>query len=126
MNARLGRLLDDMKDLTTGTEIGLKEIGQDFSQFREELNSEEAICQNKAGQRERDKVNDSVRLGEERFAGLVEDKVTEIQTAAQNSIQKVNTEIKNLQEQLPARQLTDSAIPNQVLPVMAGDAGNSI
>ena len=70
-------------------------------------------------------MNDSVRLLEERFAGLVEDRITEIQTAAQNSSQKVNTEIKNLQEQLPARQLTDSAIPNQGLPVMAGDVENS-
>jgi len=51
MNARSGRLLDDMKYYTTGTEIGLKEIRQDFSQFREELNSEEAIWQNKARQR---------------------------------------------------------------------------
>ena len=43
----------------------------------------------------------------------------------QNSIQKVNTEMKNLQEQLPARQLTDSAIPKQVLPVVVGDVQNS-
>jgi len=71
-------------------------------------------------------VNDSVRSVEERIAGLVEDKVTEIQTAAQNNIQKVNTEIKNLQERLPARQLADSTITNQVLPVMAGDVENSI
>jgi hypothetical protein len=71
-------------------------------------------------------VNDSVRLVEERFAGLVEDRVTEIQTAAQKSIQKVNIEIKNLREQLPARQLTDSAIPSQVLPLMPGDVENSI
>jgi hypothetical protein len=35
--------MDDTKDHTTGAEIGLKEIRQDLSQFREELNSEEAI-----------------------------------------------------------------------------------
>jgi len=40
-----------------------------------------------------DKVNDSVRLVEERVARLVEDRVTEIQAPAQNSIQNVNTEI---------------------------------
>jgi hypothetical protein len=52
-------------------------------------------------------VNDSVRLVEERFAGLVEERVTEIQTAAaaQNSTQKVNTEIKNLRVKLSARQI---------------------
>ena len=71
-------------------------------------------------------MNDSVRLVEERFAGLVEDRVTEIRTAAQNSIQKVNTEIKNFREKLSSRQLTDCAIPNQVLPLMVGDVENSI
>jgi gas vesicle protein len=71
-------------------------------------------------------VNDSVRLVEEKIAGLVEDKVAEIQTAAQNNIQKVNTEIKNLQERLSARQLIDNTIINQTLPVMAGDVENSI
>jgi hypothetical protein len=40
-----------MKDRTTGTEIGLKEIKQDFGQFREEMNSEETIWHNKVGQR---------------------------------------------------------------------------
>jgi len=48
---------------------------------------------------------------------LVEDRVTEIQTAAQNSIRKVNTEIKNLREQLSVR---------QVLPLMVGDVENGI
>jgi hypothetical protein len=38
-------------------------------------------------------VNDNVRLVEERVARLVENRVTEIQAAEQNSIQKVNTEI---------------------------------
>lgn len=71
-------------------------------------------------------MNYSVGLVEERFAGLVEDWVTEIQTAAQKSIQKVNTEIQNLREQLSAGQLNNSAIPNQVLPVMAGGVENSI
>jgi len=88
------------------------------------LNSEQAAWQNKAGA-EMDKVNDNVRLEEERFVRLVEDRVTEIQAALQNSIQKVNTEIKNLQERLTARQLTDSVITNQVLPVTVVDVENS-
>ena len=41
-------------------------------------------------------MNDSVRSVEERVARLVEDRVTEIQAAAKNSIQKLNTEIKKL------------------------------
>lgn len=73
-----------------------------------------------------DEVNDSVRLEEERVARLVENRVTEIQAAAKNSVQKVNTEIKNLREQLAAGDVTDGAKPNQVLPVMAGDVENSI
>ena len=56
---------------------------------------------------------------------MVEDKDTEIQAASQNSIQKVNAEIKNLWEQLVARHSNDSAIPNQVLPVTAVDVENS-
>ena len=66
------------------------------------MNSEHATWQDQAGG-EMDKVKDSVRL--------VEDRVTEVQGAAQNSIQKVNTEIKCLREQLAARQLTGSVIP---------------
>ena len=73
-----------------------------------------------------DEVNDSVRLVEERVARSVENRVTEIQAAAKNSIQKVNTEIKNLREQLATGEVTDGAIPNKVLPVMAGDVENSI
>jgi hypothetical protein len=42
----------------------LKEFRQDFSQLREELNSEQAAWQNKSGG-EMDKVNDNVRLEEE-------------------------------------------------------------
>ena len=61
-------------------------------------------------------MKDSVRL--------VEGRVTEVQTAAQNSIQKVNTEIAYLREQLAARQITDSAIPSQMLPVTAVDVEN--
>jgi hypothetical protein len=64
-----------------------------------------------------DKVKDSVRL--------VENGVTEIEAAAQNSIQKVNTEIAYLRAQLASRQSTDSAIPSQVLPVTAVDVENS-
>jgi hypothetical protein len=50
----------------------LKKFRQDFSQFREELNSDQATWQNKFGGEE-DKMNDSVSLVEERFARLVED-----------------------------------------------------
>jgi len=48
------------------------------------MNSEQATWQDKTGG-EMDKVKESLRL--------VEDRVTEVQAAAQNSIQKVNTEI---------------------------------
>lgn len=90
VKARSRHLLDDIKYYRTETENSLKEIRQDFSQLREEWNSEQATWQNtsKAG-REMDEVNDSVRLVEERVARLVEDKVTEIQAAAKNSIQEV-------------------------------------
>ena len=100
----------------------MKEFRQDYSLFRGQINSEQATWQNKAGA-EIHKVNDSVRLVEERvarltlnpltwkiwrapnnasqwqmgfnsaFKGLIENKVTEIQAAAQNSNQKVNTYI---------------------------------
>jgi hypothetical protein len=116
MNARSGRLLDNMKEYRTETENSLKEFRQDYSLFREQMNSEQATWQNKAGG-EMDRVNDSIRL--------VEDRVTEIQVAVQNSIQKVNTEITYLQEQLAARQLTEGATHNQVLPVMDVDVENS-
>ena len=101
----------------------MKEIRQDFSQLREEWNSEHATWQNK-GETEMNEVND--RLIEEWVARLVEDRVTKIQAAAKNSIQKVNIEIKSLREQLAAIEVTDGTIPNEVLPVMAGDVENSI
>jgi hypothetical protein len=97
VKARSRRLFDDIKYYRTVTENSLKEIRQDFCQLREGWNSEQATSQNKAG-REMDEVNDSVRLVEERVARLVDDRVTETQAAAKNSIQKVNTEIKNLRE----------------------------
>ena len=56
-----------------------------------------------------DKVNDSVRL--------VEDRVTEIQAEARHKIQKANAETAYLREQLQARQPTEFAMPNQPLPV---------
>jgi len=110
MNARAGHLLDDIKEYRTGTEYSLKNFRQDYSQFREQMNSEQATWENKAGG-EMDKVKDSVRL--------FEDRVTEVQTAAQNTIMEVNTEITYLREQLNSRQLTDRAISSQVLPVTA-------
>ena len=55
---------------------------------------------------------------------LVEGRVTEVQAVAQNSSQKVNTEITYWREQLAARQLTDSAIPGQVMPMMAVNVEN--
>jgi len=89
MNARSGRLLDGVKKYRIETENSLKEFRQNYSPFREKMNSERAAWQNKAGG-EMDKVNDSVRLVERRVARLVEDRVTEIQAEAQNSIEKVN------------------------------------
>ena len=41
-NARAGRLLDDIKKYRTEAENGLKEFRQDYSQFREQMNSEQA------------------------------------------------------------------------------------
>jgi len=114
--ARAGHLGDDIKEYRTEAENNLKEFRQDYSQFREQMNSEQETWQNEAGG-EMDKVKDRVRL--------VEGRVTEVQAAAQNSIQKLNTEITYLREQLAARQLTDSAIPSQVLPVTAVDVENS-
>ena len=85
MNVRSAHLLDDIKEYRTETENSLKEFRQDFSQFREQLNSEQATWQNEIGV-EMDKVNDSVRLIEEMLPRLVEDWVTEVQAAAQNNI----------------------------------------
>ena len=124
MNARSGRLLDEMKEYRIETEYSLEEFRQGYSLFREQMNSKQATWQNKAGG-EMDKVNDSVRLVEERVARLVEDRVTEIQAETQNGIQKVNIEITYLRGQLAARQLTEGAIPNQVLPVTEVDIENS-
>jgi len=93
----------------------LKQFGQDYSQFKEQMNSEQVTWQDKAGG-EMDKVKDSVKL--------VEDRVTEIEAVAQNSIQKLNAEITYLRGQLAARQLTGSAIPSQELPVTAVDVEN--
>jgi len=124
MNASSGRLLDEMKENRIETENTLKEFRQDYSLFREQMNSEQAALQNKAGG-EMDKVNNIVRLVEERVARLLEERVTECQAAAQNSIQEVNTEITYLQEQLAARRLTEGAIPNEVPPVTEVDVENS-
>jgi len=115
-NGRAGHLLDAIKEYRTEAEYSLKEFRQDYSQFREQMSSEQGTWQNEAGG-EMDKVKESVRL--------VEGRVTEVQAAGQYSIQKVNTEIAYLREQLAARQLTDSAIPSQVLPVTAVDVENS-
>jgi len=123
LNANSGRLLDDMKCYKTDTENSLKEFRQEYSQFREQLNSGQATWQNKAGG-EIEKMNDNVKLVEERVAKLIVDRVTEVQAASQNSIRQVNTELKKVQEQLATRQLTD-AIPDQVLPVTNVSLGNN-
>ena len=78
-----------VKEYRTETENSLREFRQDYSQFREQMNSEQATWQGKAGG-EMDKVKDSVRL--------VEERVTEVQAAAQNSIQRVSTEITYLRD----------------------------
>jgi hypothetical protein len=116
MNAGAVHLLDNFKEYRTESENGLKEFRQDYSQFREQMNVEQATWQIKAGG-ETNKVKDSVRL--------VENRVTEIQAAAQDSMQKVNTEFAYLREELAARQSADSAIPSQVRPVTAVDVANS-
>ena len=116
MNARSGRLLDDMKEYRTERENSSKEFKQEYSLFREQMYSEQTAWQDKAGW-EMDKANDNVRLVEEMAARLVEDRVTEIQAAAHNRIQKVNTEITYLWEQLAEGHLTEDAIPTQLLPV---------
>jgi hypothetical protein len=118
INAKSGRLRDDVEEYRTETENSLREFGQDYILFREQINSEQAALLNKAWG-EIDKVNDSVRLVERKVVRLVEDRVTEIQAAAQKSIEKVNTEITCLREQLATKQLTEGAIPNQALPVTA-------
>ena len=114
--ARARHLLDHIKEHRKGKVNSLREFRQDYSQFIEQMNSEQATWQDKLGG-EMDKVKDSVQL--------VEDRVTEVQVAAQNSIQKINTKITYFREQLASRQLTDSAIPSQALPVMAVDVDNS-
>jgi len=115
-NARAGHLLDEIKEYRAEAGNSSKEFRQDYSEFREQMNSEQATWQNKA-EGETDKVKESDIL--------VEDRVTEVKAAAQDSIQKLNTEITYLWEQLAARQLTESAIPSQVLPVTAVDVENS-
>jgi len=75
-------------------------------------NSEQANWQDKAGG-ELDKVKDNVKS--------VEDRVTEIEAAAQNSIQKPNAEITYLWGQIASRQVMGSAMPSQALPVAAVD-----
>ena len=76
------------------------------------MNSEQANWQDKAGG-ELDKVKDNVKS--------VEDRVTEIEATAQNSIQKLNAEITYLRGQIATRQVTGSAMPSQALPVVAVD-----
>ena len=116
MNARAVHLLDNVKEYRTESENSLKQFRQDYSQFREQMNAEKATWQIKAGG-EMNKVKDSVRL--------VENRVTEIQAAAQNSMQKVNTEFAYLREELADRQSADSVIPSQILPATAAEVGNS-
>ena len=70
MNAKSECLHDDMKDYRTDTENILKEFRQNFSQFREELNSEQVTWQNRAGG-EIYRANGSVRVVEEGVARLI-------------------------------------------------------
>ena len=116
MNATSVHLLDNFKEYRTESENSLKEFRQDYRQFREQMNAEQATWQIKAGG-ELDEVKDSVRL--------VDERVTEMQTAAQSSIQKVTTEIACLREQLAAKQSADSVRPSQVRPVTVGNLANS-
>jgi hypothetical protein len=49
MNARSGGLLDNMKEYRAETKNSLKEFRQDYSLFREQMNSDQATWQNKDG-----------------------------------------------------------------------------
>ena len=111
-NARAGHLFDDIKAYKTETEDSLKQLGQDYTRHKEQMNSEQANWRDKAGG-ELDKVKDNVKS--------VEDRATEIEAAAQNSIQKLNAEITYLRGQIATRQVTGSAMPSQALPVAAVD-----
>ena len=46
-----GHLLDDIKEYRTEAENSLKEFRQDYSQFREQMNSEQATWQKKVGEK---------------------------------------------------------------------------
>jgi len=94
---------DDIMEYGTEKETILRDLRPDYSQLRQQINTEQATRQDKVFG-EMDKVKDSVRL--------VEDRVTEVHAAAKNSVQKINTEITYLWEHLAARELTDSAIPS--------------
>jgi hypothetical protein len=81
MNARSG-FLRDMKEYRTDRKQ-FEGIQARLSQFREQTRSKQL---GRIRRVEMDKVNDSVRLIEEIVPRLVEDRVTEIQAAAQNNI----------------------------------------
>jgi hypothetical protein len=98
----------DTKKITEGISQEMEELRLDYSLFKEQINLEQKTWQNQAGG-ELDKVNDTVRL--------VEDRVAEMQAETRHKIQKANAEIVYLREKLEPRQLTELAIPNQPLPV---------
>jgi len=105
---RIDAHMVDTKKMTEGISQEVEELRLDYSLVKEQINLEQKIWQNQAGG-ELDKVNDSVRL--------VEDRVTEMQAETRHKIQKANAEIVYLREQLEPRQPTELAIPNQPLPV---------
>jgi hypothetical protein len=124
LNVREGRMLEEIKGYKAKTENNLKELRQEYSQFKEQLDAGQVTWRNKAGG-EIDMMKDNVKLVEERVAKLVEERVTESQVASQNSIREVNTEIKRLREHLAAKHATDQVISIQIPPVTEVNLGNS-
>jgi len=116
MNAKSKHLITDFNEYRAKTENSLEECRRKYHQFREQINAEQTTWQSKAGG-ELKEVKDNVRL--------IDEKITEMQTAALSNIQKVNTEIAGLREQLAARQYTVCETTSQVQPVQAINLANN-
>ena len=74
----------DSKKMTEGLSQEVEELRLEYSLFKGQINLEQKTWQNQTGG-ELDKVNDSVRL--------VEDRVAEMQAETRHKIQKANAEI---------------------------------
>lgn len=84
------RLAEELQGHKTETKGNLEEFTQKYNRFREQMKSELAAWQDKAG----GEINE-----------------------AHSSIQKVNAEIAQLREQLAVRQPAEGGSPNQVIPI---------